>query len=125
MGCWNLRVGHRILERVQARFGEWQVMDGATLALLNNRDVQLASWRLAWPHLSLPPCVSMRVPMRMKDFLPLRCLCCACASVLRSIKTFTNEIDGFVRQARRKPEQYRVVLRGFATQHDGQRRDFM
>ncbi|MDR2154917.1 MAG: hypothetical protein LBE78_07815, partial [Burkholderiaceae bacterium] len=39
--------------------------------------------------------------------------------VLRSTKTFTNEIDGFVRQARRKPEQYRVVLRGFATQHDG------
>jgi hypothetical protein len=45
--------------------------------------------------------------------------------VLCSIKIFTNEIDGFVRQARRKPEQYRVVLRAFATQHDGQRRDFM
>jgi hypothetical protein len=45
--------------------------------------------------------------------------------VLRSIKTFTNEIDGFVRQARRKAQQYRVVLRAFATQHGGQRRDFM
>ncbi|MDR2153550.1 MAG: hypothetical protein LBE78_00780, partial [Burkholderiaceae bacterium] len=45
--------------------------------------------------------------------------------VLRSIKTFPNEIDGFVRQARRKAQQYRVVLRAFATQHGGQRRDFM
>jgi uncharacterized protein YcgL (UPF0745 family) len=39
--------------------------------------------------------------------------------VLHSAKRVTNEIDGFVRQARRKPERYPVVSRGFATRHDG------
>jgi len=45
--------------------------------------------------------------------------------VLRFTETLTNEIDRFVCQARRKPQRYPVVSRGFATQHGGQRHDFM
>jgi hypothetical protein len=47
----------------------------------------------------------------------------ALALVLRSTKRLTNEIDGFVRQARRKAQQYRVVLRGFATKQTARIRD--
>jgi hypothetical protein len=39
--------------------------------------------------------------------------------VLHFTKTLANEIDDFVRQARRKPQRYPVVSRGFATTHGG------
>jgi hypothetical protein len=47
------------------------------------------------------------------------------ALVLRPISFGTNESDGFGPRARRKPQQYQVVLRGFATPPSGRRRAFM
>jgi hypothetical protein len=45
--------------------------------------------------------------------------------VLRFTKRLTNEIDGFVRQARRKQQRYQVVSRGFATTHGERSLEFM
>jgi hypothetical protein len=48
-----------------------------------------------------------------------------CFAVLRPTQTLTDENDGLVRQTRRKSSQYRMLSRGFATRHGGQRYDFM
>lgn len=42
-----------------------------------------------------------------------------------STKTLTDEVDGFVRQARCKPQRYPVVSRGFETTHGGRSPDVM
>ena len=49
----------------------------------------------------------------------------AAARAVRSVKTMTNEIDGFFRQARRRPASALLVREGDATTHGGKRHDFM